>query len=438
MFIEFGQLSYHNEIVIDDYMYPEEDFCIFLNFPHENYVLTLFDTCFKSCTFRWLIQYKNFFRLPFYFECEQFKYCNFSQMIQLCRLLDKRQNYSLGQENADLYLLYDQNYKNKFYDFVLSIILIPSISIFAICTNLLNILVLSNRNFKELKKRLFRKMLISSYINVIICLVQIFGISIKCIDPLSYYCMFLFIANKKTRYAGLVIYIYLGNVLRTCSKLFQISIAFDRFVLSTDSKKRNLQKIVKIQVKSLLIFTLFTSSFLNLIKIFEYEFDLQETVYEQFKFPFIFKYYFNLNFFYSYLNLLNIIVNNICLFLIQFYLDVSLLWFVHKSIKNKEKLFKNKRNFQKDKKCVTEKKIKIMIVLNGFFMFVLHIPDLFISIGLAFSFKGFEFQQNLLDYFTHVLNNISDLCYILSLSLNFFVFFFFNNFFRKSFHNIFG
>lgn len=49
------------------YNYPNEDFCIFAEFPHENNVFLLPDLCYDTCTFYWLTQYHNFFNLGFSF-----------------------------------------------------------------------------------------------------------------------------------------------------------------------------------------------------------------------------------------------------------------------------------------------------------------------------------------------------------------------------------
>jgi hypothetical protein len=244
----------------DEYTFPNEDFCLFIDFPHMNFVLPVIEKCFNTCTFQWLVQYHSFLMLDYYKKCEleNLNICNYSLMTEAC--LSK--NVSYNESQLDFYFLNDQNYKNKSYDLILSVYLIPAFSILGIFTNLLNILTLSSKKFqKELKNRMFKQMLICSYINLIICIINLLELTINCIDPYGYFCMLALVNLKVYRYIVLTIYIYIGSVMKTCSKLVQIAIALDRYILSTGTKNKLLLRFAKLNLKLLSLLFLFFSFF---------------------------------------------------------------------------------------------------------------------------------------------------------------------------------
>ena len=64
-------LDWYDEFFIQKASFPDEDFCLYKDFPHENYVLLIVYECSETCTFIWLIQYFKFFKsnlIPFCYE----------------------------------------------------------------------------------------------------------------------------------------------------------------------------------------------------------------------------------------------------------------------------------------------------------------------------------------------------------------------------------
>jgi hypothetical protein len=430
---------------VGEYTYPNEDFCLFIDFPHKNFVFPIIEKCFNTCTFQWLVQYHYFLEFDYYTKCNlenSTLACNYSLMAEACfdnyeNIIAKKIDYY--ENKIDLYVLNDQNYKNKLYDLVLSVYMIPPLSLLGMFTNLLNILTLRSKKFeKEFKNRMFKQMLICSYINLIICMIDLLALTIKCVDPFGYFCMLILVHLKIYRYVLLTVNIYIASALKTCSKLVQIAISLDRFILSTGTKNKHLLKFAKLDLKlSILIFLIFSFA-INFIKIFEYKYSLIDDADRELTFPFIYIYFFDFYFVYSYFNLLNILVNNLCLLLFQVMTDFALLFFIQKSIENKKKVLDSIQNLKNNTNHRAEKSIKMMIIFNGAFVFILHSPDLIVSIWIAFTYSGLEYRLEMLDLFSHVLNNISEICYILSYSLNFFLFYYFNSNFRNAFQVIFG
>ncbi len=431
-FREFNNNVY---LKIDEYRFPDEDFCQFVYFPHQNAVFPIFYNCHNTCTFQWLIQYNRHLKRIVYNFCSynlQVK-CDFEKMVSSCYFEKSvNMNWNYSHLNFDLYYMYDRNYKNKIYDYVLSLFLIPILCLFAISTNSINILVL--RKFeKDAKNAISKQMLICSYVDLTICVIYVLGLTLKCIEPIGYFCTISLINYKPYRYAMLTITNYLGNVLKTYSKLVQILIKFERFIISTTPKNKILVKLSEINTKAWTLFFLSFSCLINFIKLFEYEYEINHDIDIQLRFPSANPYYFNFKFVYSYFNIFSIIMNNLLLILIQTIIDIYLIRFVHKSTKAKKKL----GIILKHEKNPAERKMKLMIIYTGIVVLLLHSPDLIISLSLAFTFYSYKYNLIAMDFFTFVLKNISDVCYIISFSLNMFLYYAFNTHFKRKVHDVF-
>jgi hypothetical protein len=435
--VYFREYNFNLYAHTEEYKFPNEDFCLFLHFPHHNAVFPYFNKCYNTCTFQWLVQYIPYFTRLVYVPCSfnSSNNCDFDQMLLTCyKTRDYMNTLSeISKNNIDLYYFYDRNYKNKIYDFVFAVILVPIICLFGIFTNLINIIVLKNFE-NDVKNLMSNLMLICSYVDLCICSTYLLGLTLKCIDPIGYFCMLSLVNYKPYRYFMLTVYNYFGSVMKTLSNLIQISIAFDRFIISTSTKNKILVKLSNIKMKTWAFIFLMFSFLTNFVKLFEYEYQMNHNIDLQFRYPSTNNVFFNFGFVFSYLNLFNILMNSLFLIIIQSTIDICLINFVHKSIKAKKKLG-IVHNVDKNP---AERKIKLMIILNGLIVSLLHSPDLVISIFLAFKMKHIKDTEIYLDFYSFVLRNISDVFYILSYSLNVFLFYLFNSNYKKSFKKIFN
>ena len=185
------------------------------------------------------------------------------------------------------------------------------------------------------------------------------------------------------------------------------------------------------------MFSLVFSLLINFVKLFEFKYQLEYELDEDFRYPIIFKYFFDFYFFYAYFNVLNILLNN-CMFLVfELIIYFKMLHFVHQSIRNKIKLLGNRKLKNNSENARVEKNIKRMIMISCIIIFFLHLPDLIISVWLAFTYSGLVYQHPALDIFSYILNDISEVCYIISYTLNFFIYFYFNSLFQRCFRQIF-
>ncbi len=426
---------------VETYAYPDEDFCLFAQFPHEKNVFPVLDKCFNSCTFYWLIQYKSSFDLTDYiFDCKinYFKIheCNFSKMIQNC-LLDKQENEETIINSNILYYMYDQYYVLKRLDLLLSIYIFPTVCLTGCLLNILNILTLKNIIFSKLfKKRMYQQMLFNSILNVIICTVYLFRLTIKCIDPIGSFCIESLLTLKFFRYSVLILTNYFGNVLKTFANLIHISIALDRYILSSNTHSRFFKRFHDLSLRKIFSIQLLFSCLMNINNIFEYKFDLS---YSNFAYPAIYAEFFNLKRFYGSFNLLSIFLSQFFVFFFQTLIDLYLMTFIQKTIRLSNQnviLFLSNSKYSSYEK--SKRNIKLMIIISGLLLLIFHSPDMLISIYMGIFFK--KIYGNYFNYFellSHMLINIAEIIYFMNYSFNFMLYYYFNRNFRLSFKNLF-
>jgi len=432
------------------YIFPDEDFCLFNKFPHEHYVIPVTRTCSETCTFQWIVKYKHSYE-PMEQECNFVKNCDFEILNSICIENFKKDQYqsvwqdaSNGYNNlkVDLYYLNDNNYKIKSYNFV-SIVLFPIICFLGILLNGLNVLVLANKAYKkEMKEKMYEQMKYSSLINLIICLIYLFRISIRCIDPVGYFCPIEAITNRTYRYMILTLINYFGNVFKTCSNILHILIAFHRFALSSKMKSSLTGSILKLNILTLFCYSFAFSCLLNCIKIFQFNYEFNYFV--PFQFPTLFRNYFSFGHVYAYLNMLNIILCDFAYLLLQLIFDLKLLLFVQFSMSSKRLMISNQLNKKYSAEHSTEKKIKFMIILNGLFLFLIHSPNFVISIysttiyGHNMDMAGpDQVDEKGLFLFGFLYTDICDCIYFLGYLSDFAFYFYFNKVFRRSLRDLF-
>jgi hypothetical protein len=436
------------------YSYPNEDFCIFAGFPHENNVFLLPDLCYNTCTFYWLTQYSKLFNLSFYFLCERpsenvINECNFSQRLSRCKILSSNKISSQDNLDYDFYYLFDENYQLKYFDYLFSVVLFPVVCLFGVFLNLLNILTIRNRHMKnELKDRMYKQMHINSVIGLITCAINLSSLTIKCIDPITSFCLSSFITNKTYRYFILILTNIFGNVFNTCSNLIHVSIALDRYIKASGTKLRLLKIFSECNLKLLFVCEFVFSFLINTVKFFKYEPDIR---YNDFLFPKVFNKYYNFQFMFAFFNVAHIVLSDICLMLIQTCIDLFLLAFLHHSAQKKNLILNNSssKNAQNlsNKKSINkntnnnskaERKVRLMIVISGTLTTLTRLPDLIISIVMASSYKEILHSSQSSDtVFFFIYDNISHFIFFLGFSFDFFLFYSFNRNFRLSFKNLF-
>ena len=273
------------------YNYPDEDFCLFSNFPHNKLVYPLIDPGEKvncSCTIIWLIyQSLNFYKIKnttryipnsddngfqskvdgislayclFISNYKQlFKSCNFDKRIKSCNRSEFdsiNENYELTNELSSLNLF-------KLVEYIILIVLNPVFALIGIIINLLSIITIINlKNIVKEKQHhshmnhndsMFKHILINSIFNVVFCFTMLFKLFTECLFyTSSIYCpRFSFLLS--TQSFKIIFIEYLGNMSKICCNVSYTCIALSRFNLLKSKNRGIFEKFEKFKLKNLFI-----------------------------------------------------------------------------------------------------------------------------------------------------------------------------------------
>lgn len=387
------------------YNLPDEDFCLFDQLPFKQLVFLIIWNKKLTCTFTWIMQYieicplpKSSYALISYARTikeyknilseDYFKVwirdCKFDERLAKCKLLTRIQNSS----ELDSYYYEENLFSSKilkqFINYILSIILFPLVCVSGIICNILVILTIYNPNFrKDFNLKLYKSMVLSSIFNMSTCLINLFTLFTKCVQPAGIYCPT--IRKQLTTQYAFVLFHFIGSMLKLCSNFFNISICFNRFMMISDLKNIPiLLKIYNLDIKYEFVFFVILSLLLNVYKLFQYKIndsrlyygimsDFVSKNYIQYPFPnFDFS---SMQHFYIYFNLIFYFTDNILCTLLSFIIDVHLIRFLRKS-KAKTSDF----NKKKSKREALEFRLTTMILINCLMLLVTHCFEFLFSL----------------------------------------------------------
>ena len=185
----FETKSYFTRI----YTYPNEDFCVFKNFPHEKLIypsIIFAENEFEcSCTIFWLIQYFKFYLnenlthydVPFYGSYpEEFfksparnclKRVNLKSEIKKCDFEVRLKNCNLTTTNNALPFRGNINtfFVPEWLIYIIQVYFQTAFSLLGFVTNFLTFLVVRKR-IKPLNKPMYKHIYFNSIFNFFICL----------------------------------------------------------------------------------------------------------------------------------------------------------------------------------------------------------------------------------------------------------------------------
>lgn len=452
------------------YDYPDKDFCLFKDYPHEKLVLALLDpiqnnTNDVSCTFLYLTKYSHYFQDDLYtkygirllsinfdlkeaykvsyIEEEYLKFkslnrlnTNCTQFIQnklkLCSLNEFKNN---KEKNNDFYFYqFDFRLFSKFNSIMFELILNPIFCLISFLFSILFLYILSNKKvFKNLNNYSYLKS--HNYFISIYFFVSFFKLFYVCINISLFDDIRLnveFCLNSDFFQSNGIIFFYLniilikliGNSFKTCSTIFYLLFSLNRYILITDKKTKYFKEK---SAKFYLLLTLILSLLINLHIFFQFNnsFDLSKSRYS---FHFLSYLNFDLNDYtedlneialnlLKYLNIFKIIFSDFILIFMGIYIDFKLYLF----IKNKPKISNNLRQNNNKRQIIkkqrkekeSQNRISSMIILNGLNSFLFRIPS------SIFSLYGFIFRFDvntgnyLPNYYAYSVCRTEKLCYTL-------------------------
>jgi hypothetical protein len=413
---------YQPETFTELYEYPDEDFCLFSNFPHDKLVYPLIQpgeniTINCSCTILFLIKYKlNFENLDdwiinnnmFVYENSPNYYCvnhtvlankcNFEKRLIFC----KRSNFSIGKTKKDHYLDFNFGLDIEFLfillKYIIVIILNPILSIFGLLTNIFVIIVA--KNIKNLKKdglnspkkskdTIFKHIIIYSCFNVMFCALTI----LKPINECTTYTLFCssVSTSQSAQWFKIIFIEFLGNIIKLCCNISYTFITVSRIVV-VYNKSLCLDSFTNRKIFFYVFSMIIIGIVLNIYKLFEYNIDsLMITVdvanvnkafptdkYNYMSCDGIYSIG-SLCFFYNIFKIINSFVNDILFFVLQFVFDIVLINDISLFIKRKKNIVEN---FVEDEDMKKKNKLSKMIIINNIIYLISHLPDFLLTLSL--------------------------------------------------------
>ena len=410
---------YHANTFTELYEYPDEDFCLFSNFPHDKLIYPLIQpgsdiNC--SCTILFLIRYvQNFAGIDQWivkkskmvydtspnFYCikklDLLKKCNFEKRLISC----KRSNFSIGGTKKEYF--FDINYvfdiENLFIllKFIVVTILNPFLSFFGLLTNIFVIVVARNiknlkkdglNNQKKTKDTIFKHIIIYSCFNVLFCALTILKPINEC-TTFTLFCSSVY-TSKSAQWFKIIFIEFLGNIIKLCCNISYTFITFSRIVVVYNKFGGFLTYLTK-KLWLYFISMLSIGILLNLYKIFQYKIDSFEITQDLANINKAFptdKYNYmscdvelkiGLCSFFNIMRIVSSFINDVLFFLITIIFDIFLINGINLFIKRKKNLIEN---FVEDEDAKKRNKLSKMIIINNIIYLISHLPEFLLTISL--------------------------------------------------------
>ena len=450
------------------YTYPDEDICLFRDFPHAHMVFPMIHSgeylqC--SCTIVWLIQYARFYLMP---DSDSLTYsydlypakeedtlnvrhcmsepnltrlvsqCDFASKLSKCRVANLKTN----TPKEGFFGIRVVEFHYKWLQYVVEVYMQTVLCILGMLTNTLTILVISNRSTHEYKKSfnniMYKHMLANSVLNLFYCMLKAFALVNICIFPKSSFCSTILEAES-SQYWKIYGNFFVGNTLRLCMNISYIGFSASRFFLSTSSKSSCLKKLANL--KWFYLLALLFSVIASVFKVFQYkantfyssgEADFPLDIYGIYRCK-TSKLQFKCKLF-TIFNLINNVLNNIVFFVISIFIDICLIRFAQKILASKRQLFAT-NDIEISKAENLKEKVVQLTIVNGLLYFLSHVPDFVVTVLILVYRRTFE--AICFNLFSCVeIIEIAQAFNFCSISFQFFVFVKFDRFFMQSLINI--
>jgi len=485
----FALIIYQSIENVTFYNYPDEDFCLFKEYPHNRLVIPILKPNSKSicsCTELFLIQYSekyssflNYLDEKIVFNDYMYQYevkveknlklhkcfnesfdlmiskCNFQKRLENCKINKKVKDgeidvslnvyiYDFMQISGLIEFIFVKNYANL-------IILIISLLII-----ILMIIIITSMKSTNNKSYMYIYLNIHCIFNFIFCLIAIlnFILGIDCsVDDV--FCVEKY-ESLTFKYTKIILIKLIGNSVRTCSNLAHISFCLSRYKKMKGLDYLWIKCLNNISTKLYIVLIVAFSILLNLYRYFQFSYSEMN--------PTFFKFYwlsnfFNQDSFYDYketftanseftiINIfqyLNIIFSDITYILATTIIDVLLFKLVKEQMAAKRLILTHSSLTapQTNEKLSAEQRVSRMIILNGVNYFLFRLPLALIHF-YSFFFRYDKLEEkhlpNMISYivcrrykFCKNLSQIFYFLYLLSYLVQFFIFYKLDRNFKES------
>jgi hypothetical protein len=461
------------------YTFPNEDFCIFANYPHNTSVLIVAIENHQDCTCSKLWMSKNAALLasnnqlelslaytPFcsslvndFFQFNQsFNACGFLDKYTKCQLNMVSLNQSLASYTDSYFQFYDAQYvlieirnilKNYFDYWVLVVgFLTNIITAIVIINAYAKASVYSNNKDNQLgsiKENFFTYMLINSIINSIYCVVMFFNETLPYVP----------IPNGEDCYVREVCIATTASVLKLTANVTYLQMSLNRYLLVGKDHAEWLKKVGKANIIIVLIAALISSCLLSYVVVEQGIFfnntgektryflsTHSESIYENVGYMSYVNVIENLKSIKPYIITLTIIYDFISYFLfvvLNLIVDVMTVVKLKETLDHKASIGVQSKE-KKEEQERAERRSIIMVVLNSLVNILLRIPELLSIIFffiISWPANGIMITECSKVTECTVVTQISDSFFNFTMICNIFFYYFFNKTFKFAFQLIF-
>ena len=465
------------------YDFPNEDICLFREFPHQKLVLPIITfgkslpTDIKcSCSLIWLLKYterylKDDFKNYTYANIEPdyketfdnitvricFREMNFTRQYDACNFTRRFTNCQLKKfkmlQNVGIVSLV---FLVKWFQLIIDVYLRTILGFVGILTNYLTIRVLCNRKHaKNFKSIMYKHNLVNAIFNILFLSTQLLALMNSCIYPKSSFCSILF-RNEIVQYINIYFVLFLGNSFRLTCTFSYISFSVSRFALSA-LRDNNKFRAFMVTINLKRYYTIFFAASLLLSSFFIFEYrvnsdfakydpDFINNAYDVKycenlgirgayirKFTPEHNFYLKCSLFKS-LNLINNMIKNVVFIILSLVVDVLMIRYLSKVIEKKRAL--NSPHLEEAIKLKT--KLNKIIITNGIVFFLSNMPEFIVTLSFIFN-KSDVFSNFCIAAFncTDIIETTQSFHFI-SMGFQFFIFLKYDKNFLNSFANIFS
>jgi hypothetical protein len=451
-----------------NYTYPNQDFCIFSEFPFSRNISLVLDSpeSHISLTYMWLCK-KGCMTSGF----------AFNQTVDLA-VFEAKLNFCNVIPNLNDYPLYADYYQTNLIEMLLMdlvpFVFIPCACLIGLFFNWKIIHTIKANEKRELKEDFYKYMSANAKFNCLYCLILVFYPMTSCNWRQNYlFCSSIF-TTQFVQYYKIVMIAYFGELIKMCANICYLMMTLNRYLLVGQNHAPWLVTIAKLQFKWVIGGSFIFSALINIGHGWEYQvvenyaiihsmyrtFDGYLNGYSYSNYPLA-----NQGTIYFIFSIVYFVINFGAFFILNTILEVKIVRRLQKELKEKrERLVKmncaksfvsacsvvaknksetapiqKKREEEDEEK---ERKVIKMVLINGFFNFVLRAPDMlfwmenqdiYAAVFINFSFWAVNSGDRLIaPGLLNVLADIGYLTYILTFSSNFFVFYNFN----KNFYEV--
>lgn len=432
-----------------EYHFPEEDICLFKDI-YKNKIINFSLIGFRaktslSCTFLWIFRKLSLDGVMLY-ESLEFRditnECKFDFRIEGCNQMNltNSKNFYFKNINDVKYFVYEMK-------FIVIIIILPLISLAGIILNLLVIVVIvDKRHNHTFHRNIYKFMCGISVFNLMILILSLLKLMSECTTFNGIFCSK--IRENLLIQSFYITQAFLNRFLKFCANLSLIFFSLSRYL---NVKQENKSYLIKRSPFSLvkIYFCMFLFGFLLSFENFlQYKLNNGDWNYYN-KFPIeknLFIDFENINegLIYLILSLISEFLNSFIMIVLNLILDIVLIFKFKRLKRNFCNLFeKSKSSYFKRLK---QKEINLfkMVILTGILNFTFRLPELIGSIFKylkyflalqSFKYKLSDKINLFVDLCVHLdicteLQDMSEIFYLASCSVDFFVFYIYNKSFR--------